>query len=923
MSSALYRLAHVMTRHARLAVTACVFFLIATGVMAFGLGGTLQNDFSIPGTESQDGMVILKEQFPEVSGASAQLVVRAKDGTPINTYREAIEGTLSQLEKIDGVLAVTNPFKPAPGSTQTMVSHNGRFALIQIQLRQTKGLDYSKIMKPVRATANAMADANNLDLDIGGTAFTQTEIEMSGFEGIGVILALLVLAVMFHSLIAAGIPILSALIGVGITMAIIISIAAFTPISTTTPTLAIMLGLAVGIDYALFIVHRHREQLGNGVPVADSIAFALATSGGAVLFAGLTVVIALCGLLVANIPFLTGIGLCAAIGVGLAVVVALSGLPALLMLLGERLRPRKTQQNAHASLVADHDAAPPPQDDGYEQTLLPRLGSINRWWVGITTTYPIITIFCVVVLVGFMAYPAKDLTLALPDNGTAKRGSEQRITYDLVAKEFGAGANGPLIIMANIINTTDPIGVVKDLSADVGAIQGIDRIQLATPNRTGTIGAIVAVPYTAQDDPQTAELVHRLRSHAHQWQTRYGISDIRITGFTAVTIDVSQRLADALLPFGIVVVGLSLVLLLIVFRSLLVPVKATIGYIFSVSAAFGVTSLVFTWGWGNDALDIGHIGSVICFMPIVIMGVLFGLAMDYEVFLVSRMREEYVRTRQAKGSIIRGFGSSAPVVTAAALIMISVFASFIPGGSYYVQPMALGLTVGVGVDAFLVRMTFVPAFMALLKNKTWAIPSWLDKRLPSFDVEGEAIVRTLSYQQWERTHGKTAIRLDNVVVHDPPMRKLGQKPPATKPNCPSSHGLSAIIRPGVIVGVSGSLPAQAALLALIGGRVSDYSGDAFIDGHHSRDELGHIHRHVMLITQPLNHLIDYRRYPIAVYDCHEEMTGEQRRQVAYHLRSSVSNGVTVVMGLDKAHDLRLEFQELHCEAIYPYVEVTP
>ena len=333
-----------------------------------------------------------------------------------------------------------------------------------------------------------------------------------------------------------------------------------------------------------------------------------------------------------------------------------------------------------------------------------------------------------------------------------------------MTRDYGPGFNTPLLVTADIIRTTDPIGVMKKLGKDIEKYDGVDAVALSTPNRTADLGMVQIVPSKAQTDPATAELVRDIRADSGKLEKKYDITDLRVTGQTAVTIDVSDRLFGALLPFGIVVVGLSLLLLMVVFRSIAVPIKATLGYLLSVGASFGVVTAVFEWGWFADAINVPNTGPVISFMPIILMGVLFGLAMDYEVFLVSRMREEYVHTGNARQSVLTGFTGSARVVTAAAIIMISVFAAFVPHGDASVQPIAFGLAVGVFVDAFLVRMTLVPAVLAMLGSWAWWLPEWLDRRLPSLDVEGSGIAKHVEHDEWVAEHGRPVVRAERLSL---------------------------------------------------------------------------------------------------------------------------------------------------------------
>ncbi|SEA36956.1 putative drug exporter of the RND superfamily [Bowdeniella nasicola] len=746
MSAFLYRLGSFAARRAWVVIAAWVGLLAVLGGLVVGVGGQLQDSFEIPGTEGQEGLNVLHSRFPELAGAGGQVLFEAPEGEDIHRFEADINAIVDQVRKVDDVMVVTAPF--GDENTRAAVSDDKRYALGNIQLATQLDDLSPAVLDELKSFARD--DANGLSVYVGGQMLGQTSVGVTVTEVIGVILALFVLAITFRSLLSAAVPITTALVGVAIAMAIMLLLARFMPISSTAPTLALMLGIAVGIDYALFIVSRHRQQLADGMEVRESAARANATSGGAVVFAGGTVIIALLGLYVTNIPFLAVMGAMAAIAVAIAVGVAVSLIPAVVSLLGERIRPKAGTRAHEVSRSADKRTK----------------ATMSDWWVGVVTSHPVVVIIACIVAVAALAIPARDLALALPGNDTAEEGSQARVTYELVEKNFGPGVNDPLLMTMGIIQSQDPLTLMDNIADKVREIPGISDVEMATPNRSADIGVIVLIPETKQSDPQTADLVHRLRDHAPQWEDEFGVTDIRVTGQTAVGIDISERLSNAMVPFGVVVVGLSLILLTLVFRSLWVPLKATLGYLLSVFAAFGVVALVFEHGWFNDALGIGVVGPVISFMPVILMGVLFGLAMDYEVFLVTRMREDFVHHGDARHAVKTGFSASARVVTAAALIMISVFAFFVPEGSFYVQPIALGLAVGVAVDAFLVRMTLVPAIMTLLGERAWHLPNWLKARLPYLDVEGESIEKRLAHATWEEEHGPHIIRAERVGLAD-------------------------------------------------------------------------------------------------------------------------------------------------------------
>lgn len=819
MSTVLYALGRWSYRHPwRVLVSWVLLLALAGGGALVFMKGT-DNAFSIPGTEAQEGIQLLDRSFPQASGTSAQLVVVTADGDRIDEdpYAAGIDDTVAQLEDLDGVIAVTDPFSEM---VTGMVSDDDSAAIIRLQF-DGQATDVSDDTKAaLEDVADELRETlpSGAQVAMGGDLFSTSVPALSLIEAVGVLIALFVLVVTFRSFAVAWFPLVSALIGVGLAIALIYVSTAFASISSTTPMLAIMLGLAVGIDYALFIVARHQDQVRAGMEPEESAARATGTAGSAVVFAGVTVLIALIGLGLAGIPFLTTMGVAAAVAVAIAVVVAVTLTPALLGFAGHRVagwghgRPRRgaaLPRRGAAAPSAEHalepalgsertaDAPGASRDEQDSATGLPGEGTTdaahpgtlakkpNRW-VLLVTRHPLVTTIAVVLTLGVMAIPAASLTLALPNAGVQPESSQARQAYDLTAERFGPGANGPLIMTGTIVTSTDPLGLMEDLAAEIEQVPGVEEVALATPNETADTGLIQIVPETAPDDPATADLVRELRALAPELQDEYGV-DLLVTGFTAVGIDISDRLGAALLPFGLFVVGLSLVLLMIVFRSIWVPITAALGYLLSVAASFGVVAAVFEWGWGADLLHVARTGPVISFMPIILMGVLFGLAMDYQVFLVSRMREDYVHARRAAaghptrsrrdlavGAVRTGFTASARVVTAAAVIMFAVFAAFVPEGDSSIKPIALGLAVGIAVDAFLVRMTLVPAVMTLLGDKAWWMPRRLERALPHFDIEGEAVERELSLEDWPERDTTAVVVGEGVGVRTDAGGSLGE-----------------------------------------------------------------------------------------------------------------------------------------------------
>jgi RND superfamily putative drug exporter len=662
----------------------------------------------------------------------AQIVFVAPEGTTVTdpTVAGAIQQVLAEAAESPQVETVVSPFD------SQAVSPDQRAALATVTFDVPREELEKDSLAALQDTTTAAEDAG-LEVAVGGNAFGTTGVQIGATEFVGVAVAVLVLVLTFGSLLAAGMNLLTALVGIAVGMGALLLSSNLVTLSSSAPTLALMIGLAVGIDYALFILSRHRTQLATGMDPEESAARATGTAGSAVVFAGLTVVIALSGLAVVGIPFLTVMGIGAAGTVLVAVLVALTLLPALLGFAGARLAPKAGSRAARRELA---DAAADDAPAGAVGT------SAGARWTRLVTRRPLVTVLAVLAGLVVLAIPAPQLQLALPDNSTAAEDSPQRQAYDLVSEYFGPGLNGPLVVLAEGLDPATAQQSAGAIAAAIGGTPtgtpgqfegGLDDVAFAQPTLLpdGTTALITVIPDSGPQDETTNALVADLRDLRGDLEQQTG-ADIVVTGQTAVAIDVSDRLADALLPFAIVVVGLALVLLLLVFRSILVPIKAAIGFLLSVGASFGAVVAVFQWGWLGDLFGVDTTGPVISFLPVILMAVLFGLAMDYEVFLVSRMREEYVHGAAPRDAVVTGARHAARVVVAAALIMFSVFASFVTIEDVIVKAIALGLAVGILVDAFVVRMTLVPAVLALLGRSAWWLPRWLDRLLPDLDIEG-------------------------------------------------------------------------------------------------------------------------------------------------------------------------------------------
>lgn len=616
-----------------------------------------------------------------------------------------------------------------------LVNESNTVAMSQISVQGVGGSIPPETMDAIQEVADELGGQG-----VPTTLSAELTADISSIFGpgevIGLVVAAIVLIVMLGSLAAAGLPLLMALVGVGVGLAGAMAMSSLFEMQSITPALALMLGLAVGIDYSLFLINRHRQQLLHRMSVEESIALSVGTSGNAVTFAGLTVIIALAALTITGIPFLGVMGLVAAATVAIAVLVALTLTPAMLSIMGMRVLPKRAR-----AALAQGDLHETEEQDRRE-------GDTHRGWAAFVQRRPWLMIAAVIAIVAGLGYPTGQIRLGLPDGGSEPAGSAAFETYDAVRTEFGAGASGPLIVVAEL-DEAIPAGDETALltkQADIGEefidVFGVEYVVAIGANDTRDVLAFQIQPATGPADPATERLVERLTVLGPRIGNDHG-ADIGLTGMTVANIDISEQLAQALPIYLLVVVGLSLILLLLVFRSVVIPILATGGFLLSIIAAFGAIVAVYQLGHLSWIFGVNEPGPIISFLPTLLIGILFGLAMDYQVFLVSAMREEHVHGKDARTAVVTGFNHSARVVTAAAIIMISVFGGFVWAHLSMVRPIGLGLAIGILVDAFLVRMTLVPAVMSLLGEKAWWIPRWLDRILPDVDVEGARLERSL------------------------------------------------------------------------------------------------------------------------------------------------------------------------------------
>ncbi|TDD72152.1 MMPL family transporter [Actinomadura darangshiensis] len=709
MATLLHRLGRTAFRHRFrfLAGWLVLLFLAGGGLATFG--SHLDSEATIPGSQSQQGIDLLERVLPKATGVTAQLVFAAPPGTTVDdpAHRARIQSTVREAAAAPQVAEATDPFRTGT------ISADRRTALAQVLYPIKRDVLADASVTALEDIA-AAARSGGLRAEVGGTVYSTAGMQVGMGEVIGLVVAVVVLVLTFGSLLAAGLTLATALAGLAIGLLGVLLASNIATVSDTAPALALMVGLAVGIDYALFVGSRHRAQLADGMGAEESAARATATAGGAVVFAGLTVIVALAGLAVVGIPFLTVMGLAAALTVLMAVGAAVTLLPALFGLAGERLRPKP----------------------GSPATRPRPAGAGGLRWARLVTRRPLITIPVVLLALGAMALPALRLNLAMPDNGTADPASTQRKAYDLISDAFGPGNNGRLLVLVHT-RGDDPVRAAAQIGAALD-LPGVASVSDPEPGTDGRTAVLNLVPEQGPRTQATQRLVRDIRSHTPALGAAAD-AEVLVTGSTPAAIDVSDRLRDSLPPFIAVVVGLSLLLLLLVFRSILVPVKAAAGFLLSAGAAFGAVVAVFQWGWLAGLFGVATTGPVFSFMPIVVIAVLFGLAMDYQVFLVSRIREEHVRTGRPREAVLTGSRHATRVITAAALIMFAVFTGFVTTDDLTLKPIALGLAAGILADAFLVRMTLVPAVLALTGHAAWWLPRWLNRLLPNLDIEGATL----------------------------------------------------------------------------------------------------------------------------------------------------------------------------------------
>ncbi|MFE5324804.1 MMPL family transporter [Embleya sp. NPDC056575] len=725
MSSLLYRLGRFAYRRRRFVIAAWVLILVASAASALTLMKPFTSRNDIPGTESQRSLDVLRERFPTADGAEGRIVFRAPNGDRIDAgpARAAVLAATEQAAGVRGVAAAEAPYEAGA------VSADHGTAITALTFAAKRPEDVPASVRDAVAEVAERARGAGLTVELGGEAFVEETAPFGVAELAGLFVTLGVLVFVFRSLRAAVVPLVTALVGVAVGVLLVLAGGHFATMDSGSLTLALMLGLAVGVDYALFIVSRHRDQVRAGMEPAESVGRAVGTAGTAVVFAGATVVIALSALAVVRIPFLTVMGVAAAVTVVVSVLVALTLLPALLGVLGARV--------ASSAIPALRRAADRADGAGGSGRAEGRAAPGTRW-VGVVTRSRWVVLPLGVAGLALCALPALDLQPGLPkDRGDTTAVRAQR----LIDAGFGPGYTGALVVVVQG-SPASAMPAAEMLAAKAATLADVASVAKPVPDASGGTVMVNVVPAAGPDSTRTRDLLDDIR-HARDPIAGGTRTRIDVTGDTAVDLDVAGRLAAALPVYCLVVMGLAVLLLTVVFRSVVVPVKAALGFLLSVLGALGAVVAVFQWGWASGLVGLAGTGPIVSFLPILLIGILFGLAMDYEVFLVSRMREEYTHGRPALDALRVGYGHSAKVVAAAALIMVSVFGSFVLSDNVVVKGMGFALAAGVLFDAFVVRMTLVPAALAVLGARAWWLPWALDRFLPDVDVEGAGLARRL------------------------------------------------------------------------------------------------------------------------------------------------------------------------------------
>jgi len=707
------RFATWTTGHRKTVIVGWIVALVGIGMLASSAGSDFTEEFSLPSSDSKDALDLLEDRFPAQAGDVVQIVYKAESGVESPAVERKMESVFRQVAALPHVSEVSSPYEKGGAAA---VSDDGKIAYATAQLNVTTDKLNDGEVKEIMDTARA-AGGNGLQVETGGSPVEEVrgEEEEAFSGGIGVLAAIVVLLISFGSVVAMGLPILTALFALGVGIS---GITLFTHVFDTAdfaPELAFMIGLGVGVDYALFILTRFRNGLDEGLDKREAAIAAVDTAGRAVLFAGITVIISLMGMLLLGLPFLYGVATAAAIAVLCTMIAALTLLPALLSLVGGWVNRLRIPFLGSGARSID------------ENTWWFRWsGRIQRRpWVAALLSGGLLIVLCI---------PTLSLRLGTNDAGTDPAGTTTREAYDLLAEGFGPGFNGPFVLAAELPEEGND-EVLEDLRTRLKGEAGVEEVTDVTLNPNRTVGVFQLYPTTSPQSAATTDLLDRIREDVIPPIEEKTGAQVHVGGINAIFEDFGNAIAGKLPLFIGVVVLLSALLLMIVFRSLLVPLKAVLMNLLSIGAAFGLIVAVFQWGWGASLIGVDATGPIISFFPIFLFSIVFGLSMDYEVFLMSRIHEEWEHSKDASEAVHRGLALTGRVITAAAAIMVAVFASFMLGEDRIIKLFGLGLAAAVFIDAVIIRSVLVPAIMQLLGKRAWWIPDWLDGILPRLHVE--------------------------------------------------------------------------------------------------------------------------------------------------------------------------------------------
>ncbi|MCX4983647.1 MMPL family transporter [Streptomyces sp. NBC_00572] len=701
-------------KHRLVAVLLWLVALGGVGTAAVVAGSAYSNDYEVPGTESGRATALLERGFHGLGGDSDTIVWHTDKGS---VRADAVErrttAMLDKVAELPGIASVTSPY----GDTQGQVSEDGHTAYATVTFReQADDIPEAQALALVD-TAKAAAN-DSLSVELGGSAVALTEAPGGHIaEVVGVAVAAVVLFLAFGSLAASALPIATALVSVGIAYSGIVLLGHLMTVADFAPMLGMLVGLGVGIDYALFIVTRHRRGLKRGLSVAEAAETAVATTGRAVVFAGATVCIALLGMLILRLSFLNGVAIAASLTVVLTVAASVTLLPALLSLIGMRALSRRERR-----ALAEH--GPQPE--------LPT-GFAARW-SAFVERHPKLLGLVAAVVMGVLALPTLSLHLGTSDQGNGPATATTRQAYDLIAEGFGPGTNGPLTLVAGLDGADDRVAL-DQLPAALSATRGVASVSPVTYNSSGDTAVLTVVPESSPQSKATSELVDRLRTDVIPEAEAGSSLQVHVGGVTASYDDFAEIIIGKLPLFVGVVIALGCLLLLLAFRSIGIPLKAAAMNVAAVAGAFGVVVAIFQWGWGSELLGLGSSGPIEPFLPVIMVSVLFGLSMDYQVFLVSRMYEEWLETGDNRRAVRVGLAETSRVINSAAVIMIAVFLAFVLSGDRVIAMFGIALAAAVALDAFVLRTLLVPALMHMLGGANWWLPKWLDRLLPRISIE--------------------------------------------------------------------------------------------------------------------------------------------------------------------------------------------